>query len=78
MSIIQRVSITILAIVEVLSILLVVKFYGFPIMETNTYLGVAVIFLFVTNIRFRQYRRFLEMLTEITESRLTHEKRLEE
>ena len=78
MNLIQRMSITVLAVVELSSILLVVNFYGFPIMETNTNLGVALIFLFVTNIRFRHYHRFHEMLVELIDSAITHEKRSEE
>ena len=71
---IQRVSITILAIVEVLAILTVIKDYLFPIMEVQIHTGVSLIFLFVTQIRPRQYHRFCMMLSEIAEeSQVTHE-----
>ena len=73
---IQRLAITLLATVEVLAVITIVKAYLFPIMEQHTYLGVSLVYLFITQIRFNLYHNFCNMLVEIVEeSRINQEKR---
>ena len=76
---IQRLAITFLAIVEFLAVITVIKTYLFPLMEQQTYLGVSLVFLFVTQIRLPLCHEFGNMLGEILEeSRKTSDSRSKE